>query len=142
MWSMLEIVSHPAIACCWDLFNATLVGESPWISVPVLNSRIAYAQVKDAKLSALGATFCKLGEGDVPVQKFISRLQGIGYSGWVSFEWEKAWLPNIAEPEEVLPAAFKKLQSWARPAEAAEVEAKAKAAAEAAKPAAEAVAAS
>jgi sugar phosphate isomerase/epimerase len=76
------------------------------------------------------------------VQKFISRLQGIGYSGWVSFEWEKAWLPNIAEPEVVLPAAFKKLQSWARPAEAAEAEAKAKAAAEAAKPAVEAVAAS
>lgn len=123
MWGMLEIVSHPAIACCWDLFNASLSGESPWVSVPTLNSRIAYAQVKDAKFSALGATFCKLGEGEVPVQKFLTRLRGIGYGGWVCFEWEKAWLPNIADPEEVLPDAIKKLREWTKPQNAPEAEA-------------------
>jgi len=120
MWGMLEIVSHPAIACCWDLFNAALSGEAPGLSVPTLNSRIAYAQVKDAKFSSLGATFCKLGEGEVQVQKFLARLQGIGYGGWVTFEWEKAWLPNIAEPEVALPDAIQKLHAWTRPAKAVE----------------------
>jgi sugar phosphate isomerase/epimerase len=94
------------------VFNAALVGESPYLSVPTLNSRIQYAQVKDAKLGALGATYCKLGEGDVQVEKFLIRLRGIGYTGWVTFEWEKAWLPNLAEPEEVLPDAIKKLRQW------------------------------
>ena len=27
----------------------------------------------------------------------------------MTFEWEKAWLPNIAEPEEILPDAIKNL---------------------------------
>jgi sugar phosphate isomerase/epimerase len=112
VWMMLETINHPNVAACWDIFNASLIGESPYLTVPTLNSRIQYAQVKDAKLSTLGATLCPLGEGDVPVEKFMTRLRGIGYSGYVTFEWEKAWLPNIAGPEESLPAAIAKLRSW------------------------------
>ena len=113
MWSILDRLQHPSIACCWDVFNAALLGESPYFSVPVLNSKIAYTQVKDATLGPLGATYCKLGAGDVPVEKFITRLKGIGYAGYVTVEWEKAWLPNIAEPEEILPDAVEKLRKWA-----------------------------
>jgi sugar phosphate isomerase/epimerase len=113
MWSILDRLQHPSIACCWDVFNASLIGESPYFSVPVLNSKIAYTQVKDAKLGALGATYCKLGEGDVPVEKFMTRLLGVGYTGYVTLEWEKAWLPNIAGPEEILPDAAVKLRKWA-----------------------------
>jgi sugar phosphate isomerase/epimerase len=113
MWAILDRLQHPSIACCWDVFNASLIGESPYVSVPVLNSKIAYTQVKDAKIGALGATLCKLGEGDVPVEKFITRLKGVGYTGYVTVEWEKAWLPNIAEPQDVLPDAVEKLRKWA-----------------------------
>jgi sugar phosphate isomerase/epimerase len=113
MWAILDRLQHPSIACCWDVFNAALIGESPYFSVPVLNSKIAYTQVKDATLGPLGATYCKLGAGDVAVEKFITRLKGIGYTGYVTVEWEKAWLPNIAEPEEVLPDAVEKLRKWA-----------------------------
>ena len=115
MWMMLENISHPAVAACWDIFNAAVVGESPFVSVPTLNSRIQYTQVKDAKLSALGATLCPLGEGDVPVEKFLRLLSGIGYDQYVTFEWEKAWLPNISPPEEALPAAGATLIKWTRP---------------------------
>jgi sugar phosphate isomerase/epimerase len=112
MWLILDRLNHRSIACCWDIFNAAQMGESPFISVPTLNSRIQFAQVKDAKFGPLGASYCQLGEGDVPVESFITRLRGIGYSGWVSVEWEKAWLPNLAEPEEILPDAIKKLRQW------------------------------
>jgi sugar phosphate isomerase/epimerase len=113
MWTILDRLQHPAVACCWDVFNAALIGESPYLSVPVLNTKIQYTQVKDAKLGSLGATYCKLGEGDVPVRKFVNRLAGIGYHGYVTVEWEKAWLPGLAEPEEILPDAIKKLKEWA-----------------------------
>ncbi|HEY8668550.1 MAG TPA: sugar phosphate isomerase/epimerase [Tepidisphaeraceae bacterium] len=112
MWAILDRLSHPSIAAAWDVFNAATIGESPYLSVPTLNSRIQYTQVKDAKLGSLGATYCKLGEGDVPVKKFLLRLRGIGYTGWITVEWEKAWLPGLAEPEEILPDALKKLKEW------------------------------
>jgi fatty-acyl-CoA synthase len=112
MWGILDRIQHPAIACCWDVFNATVIGELPAVSVPVLNSKIQYVQVKDAAIGALGATYCKLGEGQVPLEKLMIRLRGIGYGGWVTFEWEKAWLPGLAEPEDVFPDAIAKLKAW------------------------------
>jgi sugar phosphate isomerase/epimerase len=118
LWVILEMLSHPAVAACWDVFNAALVGEVPSISVPVLNNRIQYVQVKDATLGPLGASFGRLGEGNVKVQDLFRRLMGIGYSGWVSFEWEKAWLPNmIGEPQDMLPDAIKKMREWTKPPE-------------------------
>src|SRR5581483_6329513 len=32
LWMVLERVCHPSIACCWDVFNAALIGESPYVS--------------------------------------------------------------------------------------------------------------
>jgi len=115
MWLILEMFNHPAVGVCWDVFNAALLGEPPSVSVPTLNNRIQYTQVKDALIGPLGASFTKLGEGSVRVQDFLKRLRGIGYTRWVTFEWEKAWLPNLAEPEEVLPDALKKLKEWTKP---------------------------
>ncbi len=113
MWMILDRLNHPSIACCWDIFNAAMIGEQPAVSVPTLNSRIQYVQVKDATFGSLGSSFCKIGEGDVPIERFITRLRGIGYAGWVTMEWEKTWLPNLAEPEEILPDAVKRLKEWA-----------------------------
>jgi sugar phosphate isomerase/epimerase len=115
MWAIVDRLNHPSIGVCWDVFNASMIGETPWQSVPVLNNRILYTQVKDAKLGALGATYTKLGEGDVPVRKFLTRLRGVGYTGYVTLEWEKAWLPNLAEPEEILPDSITKLREWTKP---------------------------
>jgi sugar phosphate isomerase/epimerase len=112
MWFVLDRLMHPAICCCWDVFNAALIGEGPLISVPTLNNRIIYVQIKDAKFGPLGASYTKLGAGDVKCEQFITRLRGIGYDGFVGVEWEKAWLPNLIEPEEVLPDAIKKLVEW------------------------------
>jgi len=116
LWVILEMLNHPAVGAAWDLFNAALTGEMPSVSVPTLNNRIQYTQVKDAILGPLGANFCKLGEGNIRVQDFLKRLKGIGYTGWVTFEWEKAWLPNLqGEPEDMLPDAIKKLREWTKP---------------------------
>jgi sugar phosphate isomerase/epimerase len=123
IWAIVDRLSHPSIAVCWDVFNAAAVGEPPSVSVPTLNNRIQFVQVKDAKLGQLGATYCKLGEGNVPVRNFLTRMRGIGFEGWVSLEWEKAWLPNLAEPEEIFPDAITKLRDWTKPLEVSDWEA-------------------
>jgi len=114
LWGIVDRLNHPSVGIAWDLFNAAMVGEGPAYSVPTLNSKIVYTQVKDAKLGALGATLVKIGEGDVKVRDFLRRLRGVGYEGYITLEWEKAWLPNLAEPEEVLPHAIEKLRGWAK----------------------------
>ena len=125
LWMIMETAAHPAIAACWDVLNAALVGEGPAVSIPTLNSRIELVQVKDAYVRDVGANYCKLGDGDLRVPELVNRLKGIGYDGWISFEYEKAWLVNLAEPEESLPQALAVLKDMCgieTAAAAAEVE--------------------
>src|SRR4051812_35824288 len=114
LWMVVDRLNHPSVGIAWDLLNAAMAGEFPAYSVPTLNSKIVYTQVKDAKLGALGATLVKIGDGDCKVRDFLRRLRGVGYEGYVTVEWEKAWLPNLAEPEETLPDAITKLREWAQ----------------------------
>jgi sugar phosphate isomerase/epimerase len=40
-----------------------------------------------------------MSHGDVPVVEVLRLLASGGYDGWIAFEWEKRWHPEIAEPE-------------------------------------------
>ncbi len=117
MWLMLDVIGHPNVGAAWDLVNAAEAREGPLVSVPVLNSRIVYAQVKDVKFTPAGIEYHKLGEGEVPIKNFLTRLLGIGYKGYVALEWEKVWLPHLAGPEEILPDTIGKLRKWILPPE-------------------------
>lgn len=112
LWAVMEQANHPSIACCWDLLSAARIGEGPSISVPVLNSRIQYCLINDAKLTPEGVLPCKLGEGNVPVVDFLKRLRGIGYRGWTTFQPDPAWLMLTENPDAVLADAIKVLKQW------------------------------
>src|SRR6185312_3041017 len=43
------------------------------------------------------------GEGEFPFGRMFAALAGIKFDGFVSFEWEKLWHPELASPEVALP---------------------------------------
>jgi sugar phosphate isomerase/epimerase len=53
-----------------------------------------------------------LGQGEVPVREMLQLLDGGGYQGWISVEWEKHWHPEIEEPERALPQHLELLGAW------------------------------
>ncbi|HET7724460.1 MAG TPA: hypothetical protein VFK68_07460, partial [Propionibacteriaceae bacterium] len=48
--------------------------------------------------------FALPGEGNAPLREIVSTLVDNGYAGYVDFEWEKAWHPEIEPPEVAIPA--------------------------------------
>jgi len=116
MWVMLERLAHPSVAVAWDPVAAAQAGESPSVSVPTLNSRIQYVQMHDAKLTRGGFADCALGQGDIPLEKLVTRLRGIGYAGWLTVVGDASKLPALIEPAEFLRGAAEKLARWTRPA--------------------------
>lgn len=114
LWQLLNYVNHPLVGVAWNVANAGTVGEGPGISVPNLNSLIRYAKFKDTVIGE-GTGFVQLGEGDIEVERFLELLIGIGYTGWLCVEWDKAWLPNLAEPQDILPQAREILYEYLRP---------------------------
>lgn len=110
LWTVLDPLQHSAVGVSWNLLAATAAGESPYVSVPVLNSRIRYVRTGEATV----------GSREVPVKSLMERLRGIGYQGYVSVGYGD-------EGEAYLADAVKKLRDWSRPP----VETKAKPAAKA-----------
>ena len=51
------------------------------------------------------------GAGQLPLEEAIVLLKGHGYDGWIMFEHEKRWHPELAEPEEMFPI----FSAWVRP---------------------------
>ncbi|MCE9588986.1 MAG: sugar phosphate isomerase/epimerase [Planctomycetes bacterium] len=110
-WWVMNLVEHPMVGVAWNAANGAANGEPVSVAVPVLNSRIRLAKVKDTVLGE-GSGFVPLGEGTVGIKQFIHRLLGIGYDGYVSVEWDRLWLPSLTPAEEYLPDAQKRLRGW------------------------------
>ena len=94
----------PEIGIIWDPANAfDKSGEEPLIPPP-LSQRICHAHLKDLVHDSQGRTsYVLTGEGQFPVNTMLASLEAIDFDGFVSFEWEKHWHPELASPEVALP---------------------------------------
>lgn len=48
-------------------------------------------------------SYVLFGTGEFPARECLRTLQTAGYNGWYSLEWEQAWHPHLAGPDEALP---------------------------------------
>ena len=88
----------------WDTLHSYRHGERADETWAALGPRMRLVHVKDATVATPETfDFALTGGGRVPVRGFIDLLGAKGYDGFVNFEWEKGWHPEIAEPEIALP---------------------------------------
>ena len=97
---ILEKTASPHVALLWDAHNTFVEGkEEPEVTVRQLGKYIRHTHLKDARLANGQDNYVLTGRGDVPVKRQVELLAASGYTGCYSFEWEKVWHPEIAEPE-------------------------------------------
>lgn len=88
----------------WDTLHSHRHGDSGEETWSKLGKRIRLVHVKDAYTATPEKfDFALTGEGNVPVGGFLDLLERENYDGYVNFEWEKGWHPEIAGPEVAMP---------------------------------------
>jgi len=105
MLALLELVPDEGVGVLWDAPNAFEAGDDPVDGVRRLGHRIRHVHLKDLRREA-GRPHARAvlpGTGEFPAAPALEALAGVGYRGWLSFEWEKKWQPEIEEPEIALP---------------------------------------
>jgi sugar phosphate isomerase/epimerase len=101
--AVLEAVNSPALGICWDVANSFTV-EPPSTTYSAIAGQIAHVHFKDiAKTADGGHTSVLPGNGIVPLEEVLGILHNGGYTGTLSFEWEKKWQPDLAEPDVAFP---------------------------------------
>lgn len=103
--ALLDATTEPNVGALWDINHPfCMAGESPEQSWTNFGHHVIYTHIKDSRPGADGKReHCLLGEGDVPVVEIVDVLRRGGYDGWLTYEWEKKWAPEIAEPEVAFP---------------------------------------
>ncbi len=124
---LLDSIPNPNFGALWDMGHTYRVGgETPEQTFAAIGPRVGYVHVKDATFDpahpqamretfeggvTVGWRYVLPGTGQLPLAQSIGLLKSAGYNGWLLFEHEKRWHPELAEPEEIFPAFIQ----WVRP---------------------------
>jgi sugar phosphate isomerase/epimerase len=134
---LMEKVTCPAVGVLWDTHHPwRFHGEPPAESWERIGRWVRHTHWKDsvtarpsrkepasaaAEEKARGlmsghqtADYVLFGAGEFPAVECLDVLLKGGYRGWFSLEWEKAWHPEIEDPEVALPPVPGKLRELAR----------------------------
>ena len=105
--SVLDLFARgvsPNLAVLWDTLHTHRHGEAAAHTWARLGPRIKLVHLKDsATSSAEGFDLVLTGTGTAPIPSFLEVLKAARYDGYVDFEWEKAWHPELEEPEVAIP---------------------------------------
>jgi sugar phosphate isomerase/epimerase len=101
---VVAAAGSPALGILWDVGNPYEEGETYLETWDNVKDHLLAVHMKDAKVLPDGTLKYVLnGEGDLPLPAIAALTAGAGYKGWLSYEWEKKWKPELAEPEIALP---------------------------------------
>lgn len=104
---LLEVFSYGVgenICVLWDLMHTYRHGESLESSYLGLKSLIRHLHVRDAAgMDPEKKDYVLTGQGIAPLPELVALLEAGGFDGYVSFEWEKLWVPELEEPDIVIP---------------------------------------
>ena len=105
MMNIVRNVDSPGLGIVYDIFNGIHSKAEPWdVTYGAIKDHISYCHVKDAYTTPEGKEqYVPLGAGVVPFPAVFKRLKADGFDSYLSFEWEKKWMPELDPPEKAFP---------------------------------------
>lgn len=102
---IIRLADHPNVTLIWDVANSLAAGDSIAEAASQVGPHLAHVHLRDAR-AAMGQEHwlpVLAGHGAVSFAAVVKSLRQLAYDGYVSFEWEKYWHPEIEEPEIAIP---------------------------------------
>ena len=115
---LLNAIAAPNVGLVWDIAHSPrFCGESVDTAFSEIGSKVRNTHLKDCRhepdhpqASPDGWRYVTPGTGDIQLRRAVQLLRKAGYDGYLTFEHEKRWHPELAEPELIFPA----FVQWAR----------------------------
>ncbi|WP_168207352.1 sugar phosphate isomerase/epimerase family protein [Microlunatus elymi] len=96
--------SSDRLGVLWDFLHSFRNGETAEQTYAALGPKIRQVHAKDAsRATPDGFDLVLTGTGIVPLGDLVTVLRDADFGGYVDFEWEKAWHPEIEDPEIAIP---------------------------------------
>jgi sugar phosphate isomerase/epimerase len=103
----MQIIRESAdstIGVVWDPANALSDGgEQPIGTARGFGGALRHVHLRDLDCRDGKWQPVLAGKGKLPLVEIVTELRKSNYSQFISFEWEKKWRPELAEPEIAIP---------------------------------------
>lgn len=101
---IMKGVALPEVGLLWDTHHTFVTGkEQPAETFRKLGRYVGHVHLKDSVPEGQEGRYVLVGSGKVPVREIVRVLAQGHYKGYYGYEWEKAWHPEIEEPEVAFP---------------------------------------
>lgn len=97
---IFERIKSDYFGCVWDVYNSLVEGEKLQDTFKFIKNKIIHLHIKDGDMEK---SYKLLGEGKLPIREILDLLKSVNYEGYLSFEYEKRWHPELLPPEISLP---------------------------------------
>ena len=113
---VVNLVNHWQVKLIWDVANSVAAGDSIEHASQTVQPFLCHIHLRDARPVQSSEHWLPVlaGHGKVSFEETLNAIANLSYTGYVSFEWEKYWHPEIEDPEVALPNfinTIRKLQS-------------------------------
>ena len=110
---IMRLAANPKVVIIWDVANSLAAGDSIEEAAGEVAPHLAHVHLRDARALKGQEHWLPVlaGRGSVSFDDAVNALRGLRYDGYVSFEWEKYWHPEIEEPEVALPDFVKAMKA-------------------------------
>src|ERR1044072_131192 len=102
---IVELACHPKVKLIWDIANSVAAGDTIEQAATIFHPPLAPIHLRDAKPVTGSRHWLPVlaGSGRVSFPDALAAIKGLNYDGYMSFEWEKYWHPEIEEPDVAFP---------------------------------------
>jgi sugar phosphate isomerase/epimerase len=108
---LIEIVDSQWLEVSFNTLASLQTGECPLDGIKALGDLVKVIKVSDMDKDGNPTL---LGQGTLPLEKFISALGEMNYTGWIVYEYPKLWLPTDdgRDANDILKHAADTLYKW------------------------------
>jgi len=97
---MLNRFASDSLGALWDIHDPfRLAGESPETTIQNLGAYVRHVHVRDSEIVGGEIEHRLIGEGTVPLDEVMGALRSVNYDGYLSLEWDPAWMPELDDME-------------------------------------------
>jgi sugar phosphate isomerase/epimerase len=99
------LANHEKVKLIWDVANSVAAGDTVEQAARHVKPYLAHIHLRDAKPVAGSEHWLPVlaGHGRVSFAETLAAIRELNYDGYICFEWEKYWHPEIEAPEVALP---------------------------------------
>jgi len=119
---MLNRFASDSLAALWNMhYPYRMAGESAETTIQNLGAYVRHVHLRDSEVVDGKIEYRLITEGSLPVDEMMLALRSVNYDGYISLEWDPAWMPDLTDMEIIFSHFVNTMSRYADPSRAASV---------------------